>query len=147
MLSPLSDGIDNALQSYMSAIKLGIDLQTQFDFVEPLRCLPDDLIQVWSHLILNALQAMKMHGVLKVSLRRVANEAVVSFSDTGQGISAEVQEKMFDPFFTTRTSGEGSGLGLAIVKKIIDKHQGRIHVESEVGVGSTISVYLPYSNS
>ena len=147
MLSPLAPGIENVLQNYSSSMKLGVTLQCQLDAIAPLPCLPDDLEQVWSHLILNALQAMKMHGTLTVALRRVGNEAVVSFQDTGPGIAPEVQEKMFEPFFTTRTSGEGSGLGLAIVKKMIDKHHGRIEVTSELGVGTTVSVYLPYPHS
>jgi two-component system NtrC family sensor kinase len=146
MLSPLDSGIESALNSYSGAMKLGITLDCQLDMIEPLRCLPEELIQVWSHLIMNALQAMKMHGTLTVRLKKLNNEAVVSFSDTGEGMGTEVLEKIFDPFFTTRTSGEGSGLGLAIVKKIIVKHRGRIDVESEVGKGTTFSVYLPYSD-
>ena len=58
-------------------------------------------------------------------------------------MSEEVKAKIFAPFFTTKRAGEGSGLGLDIVKKIIDKHQGRIEVESEVGRGTTFSIFLP----
>ncbi len=62
----------------------------------------------------------------------------------GCGIPEEIRGKIFDVFFTTKPAGVGSGLGLDIVKKIIDKHQGRIDLKSEVGVGTTFSVYLPY---
>jgi signal transduction histidine kinase len=145
MLSPLAPTLESALQGYKNSMQLGVTLVCEWDPIEPMLCLPDDLHQAWSNLTLNALQAMKMQGTLTVSLHRVGHEAVVSFQDTGPGISQEVQEKMFEPFFTTRTSGEGSGLGLAIVKKIIDKHQGRIQVQSAPGVGTTIVVFLPYA--
>ncbi len=56
-----------------------------------------------------------------------------------------IRSKIFDAFFTTKPAGVGSGLGLDIVKRIIDKHQGRIEVQSEVGVGTTFLIYLPYS--
>jgi two-component system NtrC family sensor kinase len=96
-----------------------------------------------TNLIHNALQAMSYNGTLTIAIRRTEREAVVSFADTGCGIPNAIRDRIFDAFFTTKPVGEGSGLGLNIVSKIIDKHQGRIEVESEVGVGTTFSVYLP----
>ena len=106
-------------------------------------CLPDELNQVWTNLIHNALQAMQYHGKLTVGLRSDGENALVSIGDTGCGIAPENREKIFKPFFTTKADGEGSGLGLDIVKKIVDKHQGRIEVTSELGVGTTFVVVLP----
>jgi signal transduction histidine kinase len=67
----------------------------------------------------------------------------ISITDTGIGITEESQKRIFDPFFTTKRMGEGTGLGLAICEKIAKEHSGRIEVESEVGKGSTLFVFIP----
>ncbi len=139
----LKEGIETILTIYQSQIKQGSELVTQFDAVPTLRCLPDELNQVWINLIHNALQAMNHRGTLTIGLRRQDGEAVVSVGDTGCGIPEAIRSKIFDAFFTTKATGEGSGLGLDIVKKIIDKHRGRIEVQSTVDVGTTFLVYLP----
>lgn len=143
MLSPVQPTLQIALDSYRNSMKLGVELVCQWESVDLVRCVPDDLVQVWSNLIHNALQAMKMHGTLTVSISQQHDDVVIGFRDTGPGLTPEVQAKMFEPFFTTRTSGEGSGLGLAVVKKIIDKHRGKIMVDSVLGAGCFIQVHLP----
>ena len=140
------DGIENVLTQFQTHLQDRVTLVREFDLIPPLWCVQEDLKQVWNHLILNAMQAMNHQGTLTIGIRLVNNEAVVAFTDTGHGIAADIQDKIFDAFFTTRTSGEGSGLGLSIVQKIIDKHHGRISVVSEVGAGTTITVFLPYPN-
>jgi signal transduction histidine kinase len=67
----------------------------------------------------------------------------ISIADTGIGITEESKKRIFDPFFTTKKIGEGTGLGLAICEKIIKEHAGRLEVESEVGKGSTFSIFIP----
>jgi signal transduction histidine kinase len=67
---------------------------------------------------------------------------VVQITDSGCGIEPEIKPRIFEPFFTTKPAGEGSGLGLDIARKIIDKHQGKIEVESKPG-RTTFSVWLP----
>ena len=138
------DGIEIVLALHQTHFEANVQLVRDFDMIPPLWCVQEDLKQAWNHLIQNALQAMNHMGTLTISIKLINNEAVVAISDTGSGIPAEFLPKIFDPFFTTRTSGEGSGLGLAIVQKIIDKHLGRISVHSEVGVGTTMTVFLPY---
>ncbi|MCG8362498.1 MAG: HAMP domain-containing histidine kinase, partial [Pseudanabaenales cyanobacterium] len=71
-----------------------------------------------------------------------AEQIQVKITDSGKGIPTEIKNKIFDPFFTTKPPGEGSGLGLNIVKKIIERHQGRIQVESGLGQ-TTFTVFLP----
>ena len=63
--------------------------------------------------------------------------------DTGQGIPAEIQSKIFNPFFTTKEIGKGTGLGLSLVYEIVGKHNGKISLDSEVGRGTTFHVFLP----
>jgi two-component system NtrC family sensor kinase len=67
----------------------------------------------------------------------------VKFTDTGCGIPEENLNKVFDPFFTTKADKKGTGLGLAVSYGIIDRHRGRIEVQSEVGRGTTAAIYLP----
>jgi signal transduction histidine kinase len=104
---------------------------------------PDELNQVWTNLIYNAMQAMDFKGVLEIDIEEISQEVVVSVKDTGSGISPENQVKVFQTFFTTKPAGEGTGLGLSITKKIVEKHNGRISFESEVGKGTTFKVFLP----
>jgi signal transduction histidine kinase len=141
----LCDGLETVLTIYQGQLKQGTELVREYEDIAPLLCLPDELNQVWINLIHNALQAMNHEGTLTVGIRRVGEEAVVSVGDTGSGIPEAIRGKIFDIFFTTKPAGEGSGLGLDIVKKIIEKHQGRIDFKSEMGVGTTFFVYLPYA--
>ncbi len=140
----LVEGMDTVLTIYQGQTKVGVDVVRNYDDIPDLRCFPDELNQVWTNLIHNALQAMNHEGTLTIGIRKEGNEAVVSVGDTGCGIPEEIRSKIFDVFFTTKPAGVGSGLGLDITKKIIEKHQGRIDLQSEVGVGTTFSVYLPY---
>ena len=143
--SQLRDGLDTVLTIHQSQIKKGIKLVQNYNDIAPLHCLPNELNQVWTNLVSNALHAMKYEGTLTIGIRQEGNEAVVSVGDSGCGIDQTIQSRIFEPFFTTKPTGEGSGLGLDIAKKIVTKHKGRIEVQSEVGMGTTFSVYLPYS--
>jgi PAS domain S-box-containing protein len=120
---------------------------------------PTQFHQVLMNLCTNAAHAMhEKDGVLKISLRNIEldqNDTArhpelkpgpylkLSISDTGDGIHPETQDRIFDPYFTTKEKGEGTGLGLAVVQGIIKSHNGAITVESKLGQGSTFHVYLP----
>ncbi len=145
--SDLAEGLETVLTIYQNQIKHGTELVRQFQEIPKVRCLPDEINQVWTNLIHNALQAMDHKGTLTVSLGQQGGNALVSISDTGCGISPELQTRIFEPFFTTKATGEGTGLGLDIVRKIVEKHMGRITVESEVGRGSTFTVHLPIAGA
>ncbi|MCJ0824523.1 ATP-binding protein [Luteimonas sp. 50] len=147
MESDLREGLETVLTIYQNQIKHGIELVRQFEDLPPVRCLPDEINQVWTNLVHNALQAMDYKGSLTVGLRRDGDNALVSITDSGCGMAPEVRERIFDPFFTTKPAGEGTGLGLDIVRKIIEKHRGTIVVESEVGRGSTFTVSLPIAGA
>jgi two-component system, NtrC family, sensor kinase len=117
-------------------------VQRNFAELPPILCYPDELNQVWTNLIHNALQAMEYRGTLKIDVAQAANQIVISLTDSGKGIPPEDMPKIFDPFFTTKPAGEGSGLGLDIVQKIVKKHQGSITVDSIPGK-TTFTVSLP----
>ena len=86
---------------------------------------------------------MDYKGKLTVRLEQAGDYQRVVIKDSGHGIPEDIRDKIFTPFFTTKKAGEGSGLGLDIVKKIVDKHHGRIEVDSTVGKGTAFAVYLP----
>ncbi len=139
----ITEGIETVLTLYSSQLKQSVIVIRNYeDSLPPILCYPDELNQVWTNLIHNALQAMEYHGTLTLEVKRQNGNLRVSVTDSGKGISAEIMPKIFQPFFTTKAAGEGSGLGLDIVKKIIEKHQGNIEVESVPGK-TTFTVSLP----
>ena len=127
------DTIETVLTLYHNQLKHGVDVIKNFEELPDFLCYPDELNQVWTNLIHNAVQAMNNHGTLEINVFRKENNACVEIIDSGEGISKENLDLIFEPFFTTKSKGEGSGLGLDIVKKIIEKHNGRIHVDSVPG--------------
>ncbi len=129
----LIDSIETALTLYYNQIKHNVEVIRQYTELPPVPCFPDDLNQVWTNLIQNALQAMNYKGVLTISTTHLGNKVEIGITDTGSGIPQDIQSKIFEPFFTTKQMGEGSGLGLSIVQKIIAKHGGTITVESIPG--------------
>lgn len=139
----LREGLETVLTIYQSKLRGGVELQRAYGAVPPVWCLPDEMNQVWTNLIHNALQAMQYKGVLRIAMEQTGQEVRVDIADSGCGIPPDLMSRIFDPFFTTKPVGEGSGLGLDIVKKIVVKHQGRIEVHSEVGHGACFSVFLP----
>jgi two-component system NtrC family sensor kinase len=103
----------------------------------------DQLQQVFMNLILNAIQAMPQGGRLILRSSVDNNRVKIEVKDTGRGISPENMNKLFTPFFTTKPEVKGVGLGLAIAYGIIQRHKGKIEVQSKVGEGATFTVYLP----
>jgi signal transduction histidine kinase len=103
-----------------------------------------ELEQVLLNLFLNAAQSMVSGGHLWIKARRCDDQFIkVSVQDSGSGIVPELISRIFDPFFTTKLPGKGTGLGLSVVRRIIENHQGKIWVESELGKGSTFTFLLP----
>lgn len=138
----ITDGIETVLTLYHNHLKQGVKVIKNYTELPLVLCYPDELNQVWTNLIHNALQAMENQGTLKIDVSQQDTKVLVSITDSGKGIPPEVIPKIFEPFFTTKPAGEGSGLGLDIVRKIIEKHQGTIQVESVPGQ-TTFTVYLP----
>lgn len=101
----------------------------------------DHLFQAGLNLVLNAIDAMDGGGHLSVRITADNTQVRASFSDTGQGIAPEVQDKIFNPFFTTKP--KGTGLGLAKVFSVMESHNGRVDCVSQVGLGTTFTLILP----
>ena len=97
------------------------------------------------NLLTNAVQAIEGQGVLTISTfeERKKNSVVVKIRDSGKGIPADIKDKIFDPFFSTKEAGKGTGLGLPIVLKIIKEHGGSLLFESDEGKGTEFIIELP----
>ncbi len=102
--------------------------------------------QVFMNLITNAAQAIgarERGGTIRIAVARAGDDVEITIADDGPGIPPEVIPRIFDPFFTTKDVGEGSGLGLSIVHGIVERHGGKIRVDSRVGEGTTFRITLP----
>ncbi len=120
----------------------GVTVRQSFEQdIGPLSLDTGQMQQVFLNLITNAVQAMPEGGHLTIETRRVDDQVSVSISDTGEGISPEDEGHIFDPFYTTKTSG--TGLGLSVSLGIVEEHGGQITVESAPGGGCTFTVWLP----
>jgi len=104
------------------------------------------LCRVFSNLIKNAFDAMPEGGVLTITTSMDHDKIYISFKDTGCGIPEEVCERIFTPFFTTKPIGQGIGLGLPICFEVVQRYEGKIEVNSEVGFGAEFKISLPIKN-
>ncbi len=136
--------LETTLTLYHNHIKQNIEVVREFDDLPEIEVYPDELVQVWTNLLYNGIQAIKGKGKLFVKTQLLDSIVKVSIGDTGAGIPEDIREKIFNPFFTTKKAGEGSGLGLDIVRKLVEKHNGRIYFESKINVGTTFFVEIPF---
>jgi signal transduction histidine kinase len=112
------------------------------DSLPSIKAYGSELNQVWTNLIVNAVDAMPERGTLKVRTKREPTDVLVEIRDNGSGIPAELKSRIFEPFFTTKPVGEGSGLGLDTVARVVRKHRGNIRFESKPG-DTCFQVRLP----
>ena len=141
-LIDITAGLETVLEIYHNQLKQNIEVLRHYQDIPKIWCYPDELIQVWTNIIHNSIQAMKNVGTLIIATFEENNGVRVEISDSGSGIPQDIQNKIFEPFFTTKPTGEGSGLGLHISQKIIDKHQGNIVLDSKPGQ-TNFSIWLP----
>ena len=141
----IRDGIESTL--VMMEPKLaGVEIERNFGAdVPPFDAFAAELNQVWTNLIDNAIDAMDGHGTLRLSTRLDGPDVIVDITDSGHGMSGDVEARVFEPFFTTKEVGKGTGLGLDISRRIIaERHRGEITFDSTPGQ-TTVRVRLPIS--
>jgi two-component system NtrC family sensor kinase len=137
------ESLDTTLSLARSHL-IGIDIDRQYADVPEIECLTGQINQVFMNLVVNAADALGESGTLGVRVSEGADDTVVvEIEDDGTGISGEAFPHIFEPFFTTKEIGTGTGLGLAISYGIVELHEGRIEVESEIGRGTLFRVHLP----
>jgi signal transduction histidine kinase len=154
----LNKALASTIVILRNELKYVADVIKDFDENLPeIVCCVDDLHQVFLNLLINAAHSIEerintgqtQRGEITVKTFQQGSEVIVSVSDTGMGISPEIREKIFEPFFTTKSKDrKGTGQGLAMVMSIVEgKHEGKVELTSEVGVGTTFTVKLPIESN
>ena len=144
----IHEGLDSTLVLLRNGIPPYVNIVKDYAGLPKIECYAGKINQVFMNILSNALNAIKSkkeHHNESISIKTRQEEGfiVITIRDTGTGMSEAVREKIFDPFFTTKDVGEGTGLGLSIVFSIIEKHRGKIIVNSAPGEGAEFIIYLP----
>jgi signal transduction histidine kinase len=140
----IHEGIESTLPLLQSKLsQQNIEVIKSFGNIPRIDGYPGQLNQVFMNVLTNAIDAIGTKGKIFITTSKENNFVKISVRDTGTGMSEEVKQKIFDPFFTTKEVGKGTGLGLSISYGIIEKHNGRIEVKSEVGKGTEFIILLP----
>lgn len=154
----LNEIIQNLMSLLDKVIGKDIEIRLEPGNLQAVKAEPAQMEQVVMNICLNARDAMPDGGMLRIKTEMILLDdsfcqfypgvtagpyVVLSISDTGSGMSPEVRERIFEPFYTTKERGKGSGMGLATVYGVVRQHGGFIHVYSEVGQGTLFHVYLP----
>jgi len=136
--------IESTLNVVCNELKYKATVIKEFGELPAVQCNPQQLNQVFMNLLVNAVQAIEKQGEIKILTTRDDGQVVIKISDTGSGIPEQNLNRIFDPFFTTKEVGKGTGLGLHIAYDIIQKHGGRIEVESREGKGTVFTLRIPF---
>jgi PAS domain S-box-containing protein len=144
----------NTLTVARNELKYVAEVQTDFGDLPLLVCSIGDLNQVFLNLLVNAAHAIGdvvkgtgQKGTIRIETRVEGPMALITISDTGAGIPDNIRGRIFDPFFTTKEVGRGTGQGLAIARSVVDRHNGTLTFESEVGNGTTFRICLPINGA
>ncbi|MBN2420043.1 MAG: PAS domain S-box protein [Deltaproteobacteria bacterium] len=139
--------IESTLNVVWNEIKYKAQVVKDYGALPEILCFPQQLNQVFANLFVNAAQAISDEGEIRIKTGLSGEEIEVIISDTGMGIPEENLSKIFEPFFTTKEVGKGTGLGLNVAYNIIEKHNGKISVESKQGQGTMFTIILPVNNT
>jgi two-component system NtrC family sensor kinase len=153
-LADVNQCVDTTANIVFTMMKDSVAFEKQYADLRQLRCYPMELKQVFMNILVNAYQAIEegrsrdgARGLIRIVTSEDEEGITVRISDTGVGISEADRMRIFEPFFSTKEVGVGTGLGLSTSYAIIERHGGRMTVESVVGEGSTFSVWLPFETS
>ncbi len=146
----INEILDTALGVLWSELSQKAKIEKQYSDLPLVQCYPQKISQVFTNLLINAGQAIENQGIIRISTglvtpgpRERTGWVEIRIEDTGCGISKIDQNRIFDPFFSTKPVGTGTGLGLSIVYEVIKTHHGEISVDSSPGFGSCFTVRLP----
>jgi signal transduction histidine kinase len=140
----LHQGIDSTLNIVNNEVKYKADVVKEYGAIPEVECLPSQINQVIMNIVVNGAQAIEgRRGRITIRTGASGGNVWIEIADNGCGIPQAIQSRIFDPFFTTKPIGTGTGLGLSLSYGIIQKHRGRIDMQSEEGVGTTFRIELP----
>lgn len=142
-LANLNEGIESTLTLIQKQYTDRIQVVKDLGAIREIECLPGQLNQVIMNVVINAMQAIPDRGTVTVRTRQKGEWVELSVIDDGIGMTPEVTSRMFEPFFTTKPVGTGTGLGLSISYGIIERHHGKIEVDSTPGEGTALVIRLP----
>ncbi|MGM0417829.1 MAG: response regulator [Thermodesulfobacteriota bacterium] len=142
-LTDINNSIETTLNVIWNDLKYKAEVIKEYSDLPKIKCFPQQLNQVFMNILLNSVQAIEDKGTITVTTKTEDNCVVISFADTGSGISPDNLSKIFDPFFTTKPVGKGTGLGLNVAYNIIKRHNGTINAWSTQGKGTVFTISLP----
>lgn len=141
-LADIHQGIEDTLVLLHHELKYRIEVKTDFGNIPKIYCYPNQLNQVFMNITMNAIQSIDEKGEINIRTYSDETHVYIEISDSGKGIPEKNLKKIFDPGFTTKSSGVGIGLGLSIVYNIIEAHKGNIKVKSIVNEGSKFTIEI-----
>ena len=142
-LHNIHEGIDSTLILLGNKIKNRITLNKEYGDIPEIECQPDRLNQVFMNILSNAIQAIDEKGEIFIKTRSDGANVSIIIRDSGKGMTEEVQQRVFEPFYTTKDMGKGTGLGLSISYSIVEQHNGKIKISSEPSKGTEFIITLP----
>ena len=146
-MSDLHKGIDSTINVAHNELKYKADVVKVYGELPEIECIISQINQVIMNLLVNAAHAIEEHGTITIRTGVEGEGVWIEIEDTGKGMDDDIKKRVFDPFFTTKPVGSGTGLGLSLSYGIIQKHNGTITVNSEVGKGSTFHIWLPIKHT
>ena len=144
-LTDINEGLSATLNMVHNELKYNCKVHVDLQTLPRVHVFPGKLNQVFMNLLINAGQSITDNGDIFVRTFVDEGNIIIEIEDTGSGIEPEYIGQIFTPFYTSKPIGEGTGLGLSISHQIIEQHNGKITVKSELGKGSCFSVYIPIS--
>jgi PAS domain S-box-containing protein len=139
----LSELLDTAVRVATPQLRHRAAIERCYETLPLVRCVPQEVIQVFLNLLLNAAQSIEEYGTIRLVTRPQGDGVEVRVEDDGRGLEPGALDRIFDPFFTTKPAGEGTGLGLAISQQIVAKHRGEISGTPLPQGGACFRVWLP----
>lgn len=142
----LQDAIELNLKLLKPLLK-DINVELDFTYNSSVLFTPNELNQLLVNILLNAIQSFipdsERTAQINVSVSELNNKTVLKVTDTGCGMSDDIKNKVYDPFYTTKPVGTGTGMGMSMVLQVVQKHNCKIYIESAIDVGSTILIEFP----
>ena len=142
-LADLHRGLDTTLNVVNNELKYKAEVVKEYCDMPQIECIPSQINQIAMNLLVNAAHAIEEFGKITIKSGYEGDWVWFEIRDTGKGMEPAVMNRIFEPFFTTKPVGKGTGLGLALSYSIVQKHHGRIEVESQLGKGTCFRVWLP----